>query len=79
MSWIVKQSVNNRTCLMLLVSIILVGCNSNEQSKIRNISADLERIKLTDVLLVSDHTLPHHFSIDTGGANGEERFFIDPT
>ena len=79
MSWIVKQPVNNRTCLMLLVSIILVGCNSNEQSKIRNISADLERIKLTDVLLVSDHTLPHHFSIDTGGANGEERLFIDPT
>ena len=64
---------------MLLVSIILVGCNSNEQSIIRNISADLERIKLTDVLLVSDHTLPHHFSIDTGGANGEERVFIDPT
>ena len=64
---------------MLLTGMFLVGCDSSEQSKIRDISADLERIKLTDVLLVSDHTLPHHFSIDTGGANGEERFFIDPT
>jgi len=79
MSRIIKQSVNNRTCLMLLTIMVLFSCDSNEQSKIRNISADLERIKWTDVLLVSDHTLPHHFNIDTGGANGEERVFIDPT
>lgn len=79
MSCIVKLPMNNRTCLMLLTGMFLVGCDSSEQSKIRNISADLERIKLTDVLLVSDHTLPHHFNIDTGGANGEERVFIDPT
>jgi len=64
---------------MLLTIMVLFSCDSNEQSKIRNISADLERIKWTDVLLVSDHTLPHHFNIDTGGANGEERVFIDPT
>ena len=64
---------------MLLTGMILFSCDSNEQSKIRNISVDLERIKRTDVLLVSDHTLPHHFNIDTGGANGEERVFIDPT
>ena len=64
---------------MLLMIMVLSSCDSNEQSKIRNISADLERIKWTDVLLVSDHTLPHHLNIDTGGANGEERVFIDPT
>ena len=79
MSCIVKLPMNNRTFLMLLTGMFLIGCDSSEQSKIRNISADLERIKLTDVLLVSDHTLPHHFNIDTGGANGEERVFIDPT
>lgn len=79
MSCIVKLPMNNRACLILLTGMILVGCDSSEQSEIRNISADLERIQLTDVLLVSDHTLPHHLNIDTGGANGEERVFIDPT
>jgi len=39
----------------------------------------LERIRTTDVLLVSDHTLPQHLNLSTGGANGEERLFIDPT
>ena len=57
MSYIVKLPMNNGTCLMLLTGVF-VGCDSSEQSKIRNIIADLERIKLTDVLLVSDHTLP---------------------
>ncbi|MCA0892846.1 hypothetical protein [Microbulbifer agarilyticus] len=32
-----------------------------------------------DVLLVSDHTLPDHLNLSSGGANGEERLFIDPT
>ncbi len=71
--------MNNRVCLILLTGLIFVGCDSSQQSEIRNISADLERIQLTDVLLVSDHTLPHDLNIDTGGANGEERVFIDPT
>ena len=39
----------------------------------------MERIRTTDVLLVSDHTLPQHLNLSTGGANGEERLFIDPT
>ncbi|WP_460803575.1 hypothetical protein [Microbulbifer agarilyticus] len=32
-----------------------------------------------DVLLVSDHTLPGHLNLSSGGANGKERLFIDPT
>lgn len=38
-----------------------------------------EQMATTDVLLLSDHTLPGHLNLSSGGANGEERNFIDPT
>ena len=45
----------------------------------RDISAVLNKMDEIDVLLVSDHTLPEHLNLSSGGANGEERSFIDPT
>jgi len=57
----------------------VLSCGPTDLSNIKKISVDLERIKSTDVLLVSDHTLPQHLNLDTAGANGEERIFIDPT
>ena len=74
-----QKPFKNRINLILLTSTILLGCGPTDLSNIKKISADLERIKSTDVLLVSDHTLPHHLNLDTAGANGEERLFIDPT
>ncbi|AWL10738.1 hypothetical protein HMF8227_00230 [Saliniradius amylolyticus] len=32
-----------------------------------------------EVLLVSDHTLPGHLNLSSGGADGRERIYIDPT
>ena len=74
-----QKPFKTRINLILLTSTILLGCGPTDLSNIKKISADLERIKSTDVLLVSDHTLPHHLNLDTAGANGEERLFIDPT
>lgn len=64
---------------LLLLQLALASCASPTNSNLRNIEGDLERIRTTDVLLVSDHTLPQHLNLSTGGANGEERLFIDPT
>ena len=74
-----QNPFKNRINLILLTSTIFLSCGPTDFSNIKKFSADLERIKSTDVLLVSDHTLPQHLNLDTAGANGEERIFIDPT
>ena len=74
-----QNPLKNRINLILLTGTIVLSCGPTDLSNIKKISADLERIKSTDVLLVSDHTLPQHLNLDTAGANGEERIFIDPT
>jgi hypothetical protein len=74
-----QNPFKNRINLILLTSTIVLSCGPTDFSNIKKFSADLERIKSTDVLLVSDHTLPQHLNLDTAGANGEERIFIDPT
>ncbi|WP_394172983.1 hypothetical protein [Thalassotalea litorea] len=48
---------------------------SAEYNALAEILAQLDAV---DVLLVSDHTLPEHFNMGTGGAQGKERVFIDP-
>ena len=63
---------------LVVLSLALVGCGITP-STLRNIDDDLYRMKSTDVLLVSDHTLPQHLNQSTAGANDEERRFIDPT
>jgi len=74
-----QNPLKNRINLILLTGTIVLSCGPTDLSNIKKISVDLERIKSTDVLLVSDHTLPQHLNLDTAGANGEERIFIDPT
>lgn len=74
-----QNPLKNRINLILLTGTIVLSCGPTDLSNIKKIRADLERIKSTDVLLVSDHTLPQHLNLDTAGANGEERIFIDPT
>ena len=74
-----QNPLKNRINLILLTGAIVLSCGPTDLSNIKKISVDLERIKSTDVLLVSDHTLPQHLNLDTAGANGEERIFIDPT
>ncbi|MEM7283519.1 MAG: hypothetical protein AAF438_18035, partial [Pseudomonadota bacterium] len=64
---------------LVFLSFLLVGCVSPTDPKIRSIKDDLHRMQSTDVLLVSDHTLPQHLNLSTAGANDEERRFIDPT
>ena len=68
-----------RGWVLLLVGAVITGCVSKKNPYISGIEDYIERLQLTDVLLVSDHTLPHHLNLSTGGANGEERLFIDPT
>lgn len=58
------------------LTLILGGCAA-EPKKIA--LTPQEQMAYTDVLLVSDHTLPGHLNLSSGGANGEERLFIDPT
>jgi len=74
-----QNPLKNKINLILLTGTIVLSCGPTDLSNIKKISVDLERIKSTDVLLVSDHTLPQHLNLDTAGANGEERIFIDPT
>ena len=60
---------------LIIVLLLLGGCSSSvvHQQSSKHTSNTL------DVLLVSDHTLPHHLNKGSGGANGEERLYIDPT
>ena len=74
-----NRPLANRIRGLLLLQLALASCASPTNSNLRSIEGDLERIRTTDVLLVSDHTLPQHLNLSTGGANGEERLFIDPT
>ncbi|TKB46374.1 hypothetical protein [Thalassotalea mangrovi] len=43
-----------------------------------SLSELLSQLDDVDVLLVTDHTLPEHLNMGTGGAQGKERVFIDP-
>ena len=63
---------------MLAISI-LQACTSGPTFAIGDVHSVAAAMKEVDVLLVSDHTLPNHLNFSSGGANGEERRFIDPT
>lgn len=65
--------------LFLAGAALFTYSSCTTQSAVRSIDDDLETIRLTDVLLASDHTLPHHLNRSSAGANGEERRFSDPT
>lgn len=65
-----------RIFYLILLSFVLSACQ-NEQTNTQ--LSPVESMSKTDVLLVSDHTLPEHLNLSSGGANGAERLFIDPT
>ena len=65
--------------LFILALFVLQACVSRPTVATGDISSVLEAMKEVDVLLVSDHTLPNHLNLSSGGANGKERLFIDPT
>ena len=57
---------------LILTLLLIAGCSSVP-------APDSNSSQPLDVLLVSDHTLPNHLNKASGGANGEERNYIDPT
>ncbi len=76
------QSVRlNSLFFFLLALTYLAGCAGKPAMPTANtdIGPALAKMATVDVLLVSDHTLPDHLNLSSGGANGEERLFIDPT
>lgn len=79
---------------VLFLSACQMTCDLDQQPQVTNVvspgahykSGDfnnlteiLSKLDDVDVLLVSDHTLPEHFNMGTGGAQGKERVFIDPS
>lgn len=60
----------------IILFLTLSACQNEQEQPLLT---TIETMKQTDVLLVSDHTLPEHLNLSSGGANGEERRFIDPT
>lgn len=77
--------------LLIGTTLTLTACSSDRQeanlqvtdqqnlSELTVQERKIQEMSETDVLLLSDHTLPHHLNLSSGGANGEERLFIDPT
>ncbi|WP_237567819.1 hypothetical protein [Microbulbifer hydrolyticus] len=63
----------------MLALYVVQACAGRPTVATEDIVPIAEAMKEVDVLLVSDHTLPHHLNLSSGGANGEERRFIDPT
>lgn len=63
----------------ILALSLLQACKGNSPVATADIRPVVKLMERIDVLLVSDHTLPGHLNLSTGGANGEERLFIDPT
>ena len=64
---------------IILALSLLHGCTGKPSVATADIDPVVELMEEVDVLLVSDHTLPDHLNLASGGANGEERLFIDPT
>ena len=60
---------------LIIAALLLTGCNA--QITIKD-DEDID-VDAVEVLLVSDHTLPGHLNIASGGAQGKERLYIDPT
>ncbi|MEO2279132.1 hypothetical protein [Pseudoalteromonas pernae] len=66
--------------LTAIIIVLTSGCVSNDSKD--TLAAHERAVAMmsnVDVLLVSDHTLPTHLNLSSGGADGKERLFIDPT
>jgi len=63
---------------LLLAIALASGCTEQPVSNTIDTGPIELEMQNTDVLLVSDHTLPGHLNVSSGGANGEERLFSDP-
>jgi len=65
---------------VIACSVILSACSASPSIDMgfTNIEQVVARMENTEVLILSDHTKPGHFNLSSGGANGEERNFIDP-
>jgi hypothetical protein len=60
-----------------LLLILLVVLPTRGYAKL-SVEEVITKMRSIDVLLLSDHTLPGHLNLSSGGANGIEREFIDP-
>ncbi len=58
-----------------ILTVLLGSCNAT----ITIDDDDSSEEKPVEVMLVSDHTLPSHLNLASGGAEGKERLYIDPT
>ncbi|NVK26083.1 MAG: hypothetical protein HWE10_14235 [Gammaproteobacteria bacterium] len=74
---------------LALLLFAICSCASVEQTnktdsetiavELNDTASVIERMATTDVLLLSDHTYPGQLNLSSGGADGTERLFIDPT